>query len=133
VLVDGAFGDGDVVVDGAVLADAVQALFHLLGLAGSPGLLGLDADPGRGQRVPDSPGADRHRDDRRGGCWLFLERRLHGLLLLDRLAALELEAAELGRVRVDLVAVVRGDHDLLPRGHVLADPGGDVASFGLTG
>ena len=53
--------------------------------------------------MPDSPGADRHRDDRRGGCGLFLERRLHGLLLLDGLAALELEAAELGRVSVDLL------------------------------
>jgi hypothetical protein len=87
---------------------------------GRPGLLGLDADPGRGQRVPDSSCADRHRDDRRDSGGLLLERRLGRLFLLDGLAALELEAAEPGGVRVNQVAVVRGDHDLLPHGHVFA-------------
>ena len=133
VLIDGALGDGDIVVDRPVLADAVQPLFHLLGFAGGPGLLGLDADPGSGQCVPDSPGADRHGDDRRDGGGQLLERRLGGLLVFDGLAALQLQPAELGGVRVDLVAVVRGYHDLLPRGHLLAYPSGDVAAFGLPG
>src|SRR5215472_15977172 len=48
-------------------------------------------------------------------------------------AALELEPAEGGGVEVDLVAVVGGDHDLLPHRNAVADPGGDVTAFGAPG
>ena len=92
VLVDGALGDGDVVVDRAVLADAVQPFFHLLGFAGRPGLFGLDAEPRGGEGVADTAGADRHRDDRGLRRGLLLERGLGCFFLGDASGRLAVSA-----------------------------------------